>query len=433
MMHYHLELALRSFRRNKILTALMVLAIALGIGASMTTLTVLYVLSGDPLPGKSDRTFYVQLDAEGLDGYREGGEPEMQLTRFDAESLLRSREAGRQAMMSGGALTIAPKRSGLSPFMLDARFTSSDFFPMFDVPMRYGSPWSETEDEQRARVVVLSRALNRKLFADEDSVGQTVTLSGTDFRVVGVLGSWRPTPHFYDLTSGNYSDLEQAFVPFSTARDLELQVSGTTNCWNSAGGDQYALHAPCAWVQFWVQFDEASESARYRTFLRSYSKEQIAAGRFERPENIRLRSVMEWLDFREVVPSDVRLQVWIAFGFLLVCLLNTVGLLLAKFMRRGSEIGVRRALGASRGRIVAHLLVESGLIGLVGGVFGLGLVMLGLWGVRQQPTEFASVVHLDIPMLATTFGLALASSVLAGCVPAWRACQVTPALQVKSQ
>ena len=53
MFGYYFDLALRSFRRNRILTALMVLAIALGIGASMTTMTVFHVLSGDPLPGKS--------------------------------------------------------------------------------------------------------------------------------------------------------------------------------------------------------------------------------------------------------------------------------------------------------------------------------------------------------------------------------------------
>ena len=51
MFGYYFNLALRSLRRNKVLTALMVLAIALGIGASMTTLTVLHLLSGDPLPG----------------------------------------------------------------------------------------------------------------------------------------------------------------------------------------------------------------------------------------------------------------------------------------------------------------------------------------------------------------------------------------------
>jgi putative ABC transport system permease protein len=142
---------------------------------------------------------------------------------------------------------------------------------------------------------------------------------------------------------------------------------------------------------------------------------------------------MEWLDYKRVVPGDVRLQVWLAFGFLLVCLLNTVGLLLAKFLRRSSEIGVRRALGASRRAIFAQCLVEAGTVGLAGGVLGLGLAQLGLWAVRQQPVSYADLVHLDPLMLLATFCLAIAASVLAGLVPAWQACQVTPALQLKSQ
>src|SRR5690606_33935541 len=114
-------------------------------------------------------------------------------------------------------------------------------------------------------------------------------------------------------------------------------------------------------------------------------------------------------------------------------LLNTVGLLLAKFMRRASEIGVRRALGASRRAIFAQCLVEAGTVGLAGGLLGLGLAQLGLLAIRQQPTGFADILHLDASMLLATFGLAIAASVLAGLLPAWHACQVAPAIQLKSQ
>jgi putative ABC transport system permease protein len=147
---------------------------------------------------------------------------------------------------------------------------------------------------------------------------------------------------------------------------------------------------------------------------------------------VRLRSLMEWLDYKEVVPSDVRLQVWLAFGFLSVCLLNTVGLLLAKFMRRSGEIGVRRALGASRREIFVQCLVEAGTVGLAGGILGLALAWLGLWAVRQQPADYADLAHLDPAMLLTTFVLAVAASLLAGLLPAWQAMQVTPAMQLKS-
>ena len=147
---------------------------------------------------------------------------------------------------------------------------------------------------------------------------------------------------------------------------------------------------------------------------------------------MRLRDVMELLEYNKVVPSDVVLQLWLGFGFLLVCLLNTVGLLLAKFLRRSSEIGVRRALGASRSEIFKQCLVEAGTIGLAGGILGLGLALLGLWGVRQQPSSYAQLAHLDLGMLLTTFALAIVASLFAGLLPAWRAMQVTPALQLKS-
>ena len=137
MFAYYARLAVRSFRRNKVLTALMVVAIALGIGASMTTLTVFHVLSGDPIPEKSDRLFYAQLDPRPRSGYLTDEEPEGQMTRFDAEALLREKRAVHQAMMSGGSAIVEPEGSTLKPFSVDTRWTSADFFPMFNVPMQY--------------------------------------------------------------------------------------------------------------------------------------------------------------------------------------------------------------------------------------------------------------------------------------------------------
>ncbi|MGV8941013.1 MAG: ABC transporter permease [Lysobacter sp.] len=436
MFGYYLNLALRSFRRNKVLTALMVLAIALGIGASMTTLTVFHVLSGDPLPGKSQTIFYPQLDPRSKSGATPGEEPEEQLTRFDAEALLAAAKADRQAIMVGGYLSVEPQREGLKPFNADSRYTTADFFPMFDVPFAQGNGWTAGQDQARARVAVISTALNDKLFNGGNSVGKTIQLEQTTFEVIGVIDDWRPTARFYDLNNSRFGELEQVFLPFWTSRDLKLGHSGNMNCWGDsrdAEEGQYAVNAPCSWLQYWVQLDTPAKAADYRRYLANYSEQQRAAGRFERPTNVRLRNVMQWLDFKRVVPNDVRLQTWLAFGFLLVCLVNTVGLLLAKFLRRSNEIGVRRALGASRRAIFAQCLVEAGTVGLAGGVLGLGLALLGLWAVRQQPAGYAELARLDPLMLLTTFVLAIVASLLAGVLPAWRACQVTPAIQLKSQ
>jgi len=431
MFSYYLDLALRSFRRNKALTALMVVAIALGIGASMTTLTVLHVLSGDPLPEKSSKLFYPQLDPQDMDGYKPQDDPPAQVSWTDGMALLHARRAHYQALMTGGAVPIQPAQSSIDPFFEDARYTSADFFPMFDVPFLYGHGWNATDDEASARVAVLTRELNDKLFGGKDSTGQTLRMDDVAFRIVGVLDSWRPTPHFYDLNTGSYSSDEGVFVPVTTATDLKFARNGSTDCWDK-GSSENMKAATCTWLQFWVQLDGPAEAAAYKDFLLNYSREQKALGRFQRPPNVRLHDLMGWLDFNKVVPSDVHLQVWLAFGFLLVCLVNTVGLMLAKFLRRSGELGVRRALGASRRSLFAQLLVEAAAVGLAGGTGGLLLALLGLWLVRRQPSDYAALAHLDLPMLLATFVFAVVASLLAGLLPAWRACLIPPALQLKS-
>jgi putative ABC transport system permease protein len=135
----------------------------------------------------------------------------------------------------------------------------------------------------------------------------------------------------------------------------------------------------------------------------------------------------------QVVGADAKLSTWLAFGFLLVCLVNTVGLLLAKFSARAGEIGVRRALGATKPEIFRQFLTEASVIGLVGGVLGLVLSFGGLWLISMQSEEMALVAKMDWAMLGTTLALAVGASILAGLLPTWRACQVTPALQLKTQ
>lgn len=435
MLAYYLDLARRSFRRDVALTVLMIVAIAFGIGASMTTLTVLHVLSADPIPGKSGDLYHVQLEPRRGAAYPAGDEPPNELTLIDAEALLRAGRADRQAMMVGGYAALASARAGQRPLGVEGRWTSADFFAMFGVPFAAGGAWTAEDDRRASRVAVIARALAEQLFGTLDAVGRSIRVDGAELRIAGVIGDWHPTPRFYDLNTGldtgAYGPSEQLFVPFSTSRELGLRRRSGMDCWEDPT-DAEAVGAPCTWIRFWVELDSEAKAAAYRDFLIRYSEEQRRAGRFALPPEVRLRDVTEWLDYKQVVPHDVRLQTWIALGFLLVCLVNTVGLLLTKFLRRSAEIGVRRALGASRRSIFVQLLVEAGAIGLAGGLLGLGLAWLGLLAVRQQPAAYAQLARLDLPMLAATFALAVAASLLAGLLPAWRGCQVTPAIQLKS-
>jgi putative ABC transport system permease protein len=434
MFGYYVELALRSLGRSRALTALMIVAVALGIGASMTTLTVLHVLSGDPLPGRSGKIFMPRLDPRDKEGYDPADALPDQVTWTDGMNLLHAHRARRQALMTAGATPVQSDDAAIDPFVVPARYTTADFFPMFDLPFRFGQGWSAGDDEARARVAVIGADLNQRLFHGENSVGRTLHTDGADLRIVGVLKPWRPVPHFYDLNTGNYSVGEEVFVPLGTSRDIRLKRNGGIECWGNKSSDEEGMEsANCAWLQLWVELDDAAAVASYRAFLDGYAREQVALGRFERPARTGLPDVMRFLDERRVVPSDVRLQVWLAFGFFLVCLVNTVGLMLAKFMRRAGEVGVRRALGASRRSVFAQLLTEAAVIGAAGGIAGLCVAMLGLAIVRMQPGAASQLAHLDLTMLMATFLVSIAATLAAGLVPAWRTCRIPPALQIKSQ
>ncbi|MGN6229354.1 ABC transporter permease [Dyella sp.] len=436
MLGYYTELALRSLRRSPILTALMVLAIGLGIGASMTMITVLHVMTADPLPGLSAQLFYPQIDPQDKDGYHAEDKPPALFTWIDAMNLLRDHRGSRQAAMSRGQVTVRPPQGKERAFFESTRFASSEFFNLFDVPFSHGHGWTADDDTKHARVVVLDRKLADKLFGVDRAVGQSVHLGDYSYRVIGVIDHWDPSPHFYDLESqGAFGHSESIYMPLETGVADKQSIASTVQCFGNAGFPSGSLKdAPnCEWLEYWVQLDTPDAAKDYRDYLVHYSQEQMALGRFERPPHVGLHDLMGWLDYNHVIPGSVQLQTLLALGFLLVCLVNTVALLLVKFMRRSSELSVRRAMGASRRDLFAQLLGEAAMIGLGGGLLGLLLAWGGLWIVRQQPAEYAQVAHLDVPMLGVALGLAVLASVLAGVFPAWRASVLPPARGLKLQ
>jgi putative ABC transport system permease protein len=435
MFNYYLQLGLISLKRNPILTALMVLGIALGIAASMTSLTLLHIMGGDPIPWKSDKLHYVQLDNwDPNQPYDQEGNPPDQVSYRDAQALMEAGKADKQAAMYKVAFPIQPENPEVKPFLALGRATYADFFPMFEPPFQYGGGWDHTQDTAHGRVVVLSRDTNEKLFGGQDSVGKKVRMNEIDYTVVGVLGQWKPRVKFYDLTNGTLNDPEEFYVPYTTTIEIKANASGNNSCWkNSEPGWEGYLASECIWQQYWVQLDSPAREAEYKSFLENYVNEQKKLGRFPRPMNNRLYNVTDWLQNQKVVPKDVEVQVGLSFAFLLVCLVNTIGLLLAKFMRKSGEIGLRRALGASKPQLFSQYIIESGVIGVSGGLFGLLLTLVGLWMVRLLYQSYANVAHLDWAMVATTIVLAIGAAVLAGLYPTWRACQIAPAAQLKTQ
>jgi putative ABC transport system permease protein len=437
MFQYYFMLGLRSLRRNPALTALMVLTLAIGVAASVSTLTILHVMSGDPIPHKSDRLFVPEFDLGPLAGYTPGEKPDdRQVSYPDAVNLLKGKHGERRTAIFGIGPPIEPQRKDLGVFQTSGLALTHDFFAMFEAPFLHGQAWSEAEDEKGANVVVLSRKIAEKLYGDANPVGQRMTMMGEQFQIVGVLESWAPLPHYYRLIGGpgKFGNEDELFIPFSSAVRNKAGPQGNMNCSGSPGpGYEGILASDCTWIQFWFETKSAADRAELQDYINNYSSEQRKLGRMPRAAKNNLYDVMEWLTYNKVIGNDSKLSAWLAFGFLMLCLVNTIGLLLAKFSVRAAEVGIRRALGASRKDIFRQFLVETTVVGLAGGLLGLILAIGALALIAMQSKQMGNVAHMDWVMLAFTFVLSVLAAVLAGLLPTWRACQVTPAIQLKSQ
>jgi putative ABC transport system permease protein len=441
LLTYYLDLALRSCRRSKALTALVVLLMGCGVATCMVSFAVFRAAAADPIPWKSNQLFVPQIDNFGP-AHNWKGEPPVMLSYTDAMALLHARQARRQVLIYGSKWTVLPGNAQRLPFSQEGDAVSSDFFAMFDARFRYGGGWSANDDDQRAAVVVISSALNQKLFGGADSVGREINLDAHVYRIVGVLDDWDPRPRFFDVMStfDAFDHPRQFYLPFSRAIDLQKAATGNFYCsTNTVAPDlpnwDSILHSECAWIVAWVELPTRADVAHYHDWLRNYAAEQQRLGRFDWPPNVRLSDVMQWLrqDSFNVIPKSSALSLIVSVSFLLICLVNVVGLMLARFMRRAPEIGVRRALGASRGAIYRQFLTEAAAIGLAGGVLGLLLTALGMAGIGHvfEPV-IARLATLDASLLLLTVLVAVAASMIAALYPAWRAAQVQPAWQLKS-
>ncbi|MFZ0498902.1 MAG: ABC transporter permease [Steroidobacteraceae bacterium] len=444
MLGYYLRLALNSLRRTPGLTALMVSAIALGIAACIVTLTVYHAMSGNPIWWKNNVLYAVTMDSLDPGPPFDPQHPALsppELTYKDATYLARSDIPKRKVIMTQllGMLNGAPGQS--VPLRVMTRATTQDFFAMFDVPFEYGGGW-RGNDVAALPEIVLTKQTNDTLFGGADSVGRSILWNGNRFRVVGVLRNWQPLPRFYDLVDGAFvapQDTDAVYLPFSWVTALQALPTSNMTCDGNSGGVQnyqQFLNSECIWIQMWAELPSATGRARFHAFMDAYWAAQRKAGRFPRPLDNRLTNVGQWLKVNGVVDSDSRILLRVGFAFLAVCLINTVGILLTKFIRGAPIIGLRRALGASRRQIFMQHIVEVAVVSIAGALLGLALGAVGLavmHAIYAQDSTYGMLAHFDPLGVAWALALAGASTLAAGLYPAWSVGRVAPAGYLKGR
>jgi len=446
MILYNVRIALKSLRRNPVLTAIIIGGIALGICASTTFTTVRHMFARDPLPGKSQNIFYVRMDNWDPHAPYPTGESSKakaiptQLTYRDAMALMRSNMPVRQTALFKVALTVYPDKKVARPYTETVRVCFSDFFTMFRVPFHYGRAWDHRADANAEPVIVIDDATNQKLFAGANSVGKRIRIDDREFTVVGVLEPWRPFIKMYDLTQNFVDAPEAMYIPFSLTRPMMLRTTGNSDGWKPIPQrpgtptpqqqfDDF-LSSDVDWVQFWVELRNPSDQAAYQRFVDGYVLEEKKHGRFERPLNNDVSSLMTALRDAGVVRPQVTAMAAISILFLAICALNLTGLLLAKFLARAPEVSVRRALGATKAHVFLQHITECEIVGLAGGAIGM-LIAIGAMHFIGKLVASTASITLDAEMIFAALFLSLGAGLLAGLYPAWRICSVQPAVQLK--
>jgi putative ABC transport system permease protein len=439
MLGYNVKIALKSLRRNPILTALLIGAIALGICVSTTFIALRHIFEKDPLPGKSQTLFYVRMDNWDPQRAYVAEDPRSlpsQITYRDAMALLKSGIPTQQTPTFKTRLFVHPDPKVGRPFAENIRVAYRDFFTMFNVPFQYGGAWDKAADAKPEQVIVIDQEMNQKLFGGANSVGRSVRLDERNYKVVGVIGDWRPAVKFFDMTQSATSQFEHIYMPFNFTRPLELRTTGNSDGWKGFDGDgvEAFLNSETVWLQFWAELPTAEKQAAYRQFVDNHVRDQKKLGRFQRPLHNEVTNIPDLMKELNAVPAAVKSMSIVSMLFLIVCSLNLVGLLLGKFLARIPEVSVRRALGASKLQVFWQHVVECELVGIAGGALGLLLSM----GILRVIAKFAhqqapELVRLHGEMVLVSVFLSLVAGLLAGIYPSWRVCSVAPAMQLKVQ
>jgi len=444
MFGYHLKTALKSLRRNPILTALLIGGIALGICVSTAFVTLRHMYTQDPLPGKSDKVFYVRLDSRGKDSPFGGGISSLssnmaipdQITFRDAQNLLHSPVPVRQSATYITRVFVYPDPKVARPFQPDIRLCSADFFDMFKMPFQYGGPWTKANDAKPDQVVVIDDATNRKLFGGDNSVGKEIRIGTRQFKIAGVLAPWRPALRLFDLTRNPAGAPEPLYIPFNLHNTIPYQSFGNNSGWKRQPDvttyEQLIATSERTFIQYWVELPDPKAVGAYGDWLTGYINDQKKIGRFERPVYYRLTTIPDLIQEWNLTPTGVRAMSVVSLLFLAVCSVNLVGILLGKFLARIPEVSVRRALGASRADIFWQHVIECELIGVIGGILGIAL-SAGILALLARFMQNGEALRLDGEMLITATFLSLVAGAVAGVYPAWRAASVAPAMQLKLQ
>ena len=381
-----IQYAIRRLLKAPGFTTVAVVTLALGIGANSAIFSVVNGVLLKPLPyPESDRLVGVYHTSEGQRAVMSG--PNF----IDATGAAKSLE--NAAAVYSTSITLTGEGE---PVQLDIARVSASLFNVLRVRPALGRTFNADENMPgKVDVVVLSHALWQGRFGgDPNVVGRRIQLDGVAREVIGVMA---------------------AGFSYPAAREAWLPVKYDENFVSKQRGAWYLGVVARLKPGATPQQSAAEVETLGRNLARQYKDANEGVG-------------MTTFPLQEAMVGDIRRSVFIllgAVGFvLLIACSNVANLLLARSAARESEMAVRAALGAGRGRLVRQLLTECVILSLAGGALGL---LLGVWGVafllslKPQGIPRLDAVSVDATVILFTFAVALVTGLVFGMVPALHA------------
>src|SRR5262245_1519554 len=445
-----LRYAVRGLTRSPLFTIVALVSIALGIGANTAIFTLVDEVLLRQLPVKSPEQLVLFNGARNHYGSNSGGnmlslpmyedfrdnfvEPAVRLPRV---SHAVPNPAPTPKVFSG----VFARRAVAMNVGIDGQtervpgeLVSGTYFQVLGVGAAIGRAIGPDDDRERGNspVAVLSYDYWRTRFgADPTIVGKSVTVNNTKLTIIGV-------------SQAGFDGVDIGYVP-NIRVPLTMKAQMTPN-WDDVDNRRSRWVNVFARLKPGVSQDQAlaaiqpffhgllEQEVQEAAFSNTtaYTREQFLKGQVSLLPAAQGRSPI-----RQQLSQPLWLLLGIVAGVLLISCANVASLLIARAAARQKEIAVRLALGASRGRIVGQLLVESLLLGVVGGLLGLAVAswttrfLLGFLPTSDTPHVITGAI--DYRVLAFNFALSLATGLLFGLVPALRSTRPDLAPTLKDQ
>jgi putative ABC transport system permease protein len=391
----NLRFSLRMLRKNAVLTATVVLTLALGIGATTAIHTVVYatLIARMPYPKPNELVMVWSKTQEDRNVVSAGDYLDWKQQSTVFQNLV---------AFSGTSFNLAGKTE---PEMVDAQYTSPGMYNMMGVHFILGRDFLPGEGVvARDHEAILANRLWKRLGADPNIIGKTITLDQKPYTVVGVWAPGQPDRLPWEL------NVPLAFRPDQLNHDFH-------------------------WLTVMGRLKDGVTLAQANANMAAVTDHIAQANP---------RSNKGWGASVEPLQNDflgdnVKLTLWLllgAVGFvLLIACVNVANLLLAKGTTRQREVAIRTAVGATRRGVFAQFVTESLVLAAAGGALGVALgsaLLRGLVAVMPKNTLPSEAdVRLNLPVLLVTLAATTIAGLLFGCAPAWYASHVDPAESLK--